>query len=100
MEHNLLQHWEQKVSIILLLIINLFLSIHLGVERAISLARQADIIAALSTEALRGTVRHLHPSKSHVYSFSFRIFLYLNQIFMQLDLISDKILLHNDYVHY
>ncbi|CAF3775334.1 unnamed protein product [Adineta steineri] len=32
-----------------------------GVERAISLARQADIIAAMSTEALRGTVRHLHP---------------------------------------
>ncbi|CAF1055218.1 unnamed protein product [Adineta ricciae] len=32
-----------------------------GVERAIALARQADIIAALSTEALRGTVRHLHP---------------------------------------
>ncbi len=35
----------------------------LAVERAISLARQADVIAALSTEALRGTVRHLHPSK-------------------------------------
>jgi hypothetical protein len=37
--------------------------IYIGVERAISLARQADIIAALSTEALRGTVRHLHPSQ-------------------------------------
>jgi hypothetical protein len=69
MEHNLLQHWEQKVTVILSLIINLFLSIHLGVERAISLARQADVIAALSTEALRGTVRHLHPSMSHVHSF-------------------------------
>ncbi|CAF5028716.1 unnamed protein product [Rotaria sp. Silwood1] len=34
-----------------------------AVERAILIARQADIIAALSTEALRGTVRHLHPSK-------------------------------------
>ncbi len=50
------------------------MSIHLGVERAISLARQADVIAALSTEALRGTVRHLHPSKSHVHSFLFIIF--------------------------
>ena len=28
-----------------------------------SIARQADVIAALSTEALRGTVRHLHPSE-------------------------------------
>lgn len=35
----------------------------LGVERAILLARQADVIAALSTEALRGTVRSLHPGK-------------------------------------
>ncbi|UJR08832.1 hypothetical protein I4U23_013086 [Adineta vaga] len=33
-----------------------------GVERALILARQADVIAALSTEALRGSVRHLHPS--------------------------------------
>ncbi len=40
-----------------------FSSVYIGVERAISLARQADIIAALSTEALRGTVRHLHPSQ-------------------------------------
>ncbi|CAF3886757.1 unnamed protein product [Rotaria magnacalcarata] len=32
-----------------------------AVERAMSIARQADVIAALSTEALRGTVRHLHP---------------------------------------
>ena len=32
-------------------------------ERAILLARQADIIGALSAEALRGTVRSLHPSK-------------------------------------
>ncbi|CAF0952561.1 unnamed protein product [Rotaria sp. Silwood1] len=41
-----------------------------AVERAILIARQADIIAALSTEALRGTVRHLHPnlhaSRPHV----------------------------------
>lgn len=35
----------------------------LAIERASSLARQADIIAALSTEGLRGTVRSLHPSK-------------------------------------
>ena len=33
----------------------------LGVERAIQLARQYDVIAALTTEALRGTVRSLHP---------------------------------------
>jgi histidine ammonia-lyase len=39
----------------------LFVFLCLAVERAISLARQADIIAALSTEALRGSVRHLHP---------------------------------------
>ncbi|CAF3491187.1 unnamed protein product [Rotaria socialis] len=32
-----------------------------AVERAMSIARQADVIAALSTDALRGTVRHLHP---------------------------------------
>jgi len=38
---------------------------YLAIERAISLARQADIIAALSTDALRGTVRHLHPSKGY-----------------------------------
>ncbi|CAF1206768.1 unnamed protein product [Rotaria sordida] len=33
-----------------------------AVERAISLARQADVIAALSTEGLRGNVRAFHPS--------------------------------------
>ncbi|CAM4838567.1 unnamed protein product [Rotaria magnacalcarata] len=32
-----------------------------AVEQAMSIARQADVIAALSTDALRGTVRHLHP---------------------------------------
>ncbi|CAF3782858.1 unnamed protein product [Rotaria socialis] len=32
-----------------------------AIERAMSIARQADVIAALSTDALRGTVRHLHP---------------------------------------
>jgi histidine ammonia-lyase len=37
-------------------------STNVGVERALLLARQADIISALSTEALRGTVRNLHPS--------------------------------------
>ncbi|CAF1208876.1 unnamed protein product [Rotaria sordida] len=41
-----------------------------AVERAILIARQADVVAALSTDALRGTVRHLHPdlhsSRPHV----------------------------------
>lgn len=43
-------------------------SYHLGVERALLLTRQADVIAAMSTDALRGTIRHLHPSK-FVFSF-------------------------------
>ncbi|UJR12824.1 hypothetical protein I4U23_016998 [Adineta vaga] len=32
-----------------------------AIERAVSLARQADVIAALSVEGLRGTVRAFHP---------------------------------------
>jgi histidine ammonia-lyase len=51
-----------------------FVFVHIGVERAISLARQADIIASLSTEALRGTVRHLHPSKYLSSCFSLKMF--------------------------
>jgi hypothetical protein len=52
----------------------IFFYIYVGVERAISLARQADIIASLSTEALRGTVRHLHPGKFRFFMFVFQHF--------------------------
>jgi histidine ammonia-lyase len=55
-------------------IINLFSSIDAAVERAISIAHQADIIAALSTEALRGTVRHLHPSNYFLHRFPRKYF--------------------------
>ena len=50
----------------------------LGVERAISLARQADVIAAMSTEALRGAVRHLHPSEYIPFLFYFQGYLSLS----------------------
>jgi histidine ammonia-lyase len=55
-------------------IIYLFSSIDVAVERAISIAHQADIIAALSTEALRGTVRHLHPSNYFLHRFPRKYF--------------------------
>ena len=57
---------EGRIEFIFSFFIDLFC---LAVERASSLARQADIIAALSTEALRGTVRSLHPSMYFIFSF-------------------------------
>lgn len=49
-----------------------------AVERALLLTRQADIIAAMSTEGLRGTVRHLHPSELAHLSHSSPIIVYMN----------------------
>ncbi len=89
-----------KVKFILLETVDLFIRDHVAVERAISLARQADIIASLSTEALRGTVRHLHPSEYIFFVYYFRDVFRSNQVFMHLDLILVKILWHNECVHY
>ncbi len=60
---------EGRIEFILFQLIDLFSWIWLAIERASSLARQADIIGALSTEALRGTVRSLHPSEYFILSF-------------------------------
>lgn len=38
-----------------------------AVERAVGVARQADIIAALSLEALRGTTKAFHSGHTHTH---------------------------------
>lgn len=38
-----------------------------AVERAVGVARQADIIAALSLEALRGTTNAFHSGHTHTH---------------------------------
>ena len=50
-------------TILFLEFVHSFCFILLAVERALLIAHQADIIAALSTEALRGSVRSLHPGE-------------------------------------
>lgn len=63
MVHNSLRHLEPKVTRFSCSSASNDRIFSVAVERAVLLARQADIIAALSTEALRGTVRSLHPSE-------------------------------------